>query len=229
MKTLVLAVVDGSPDDVRAELTAHLDSLKNGYYVYTGELTAAQEEAAVFELTQSRQLQEKLSEEVKLRRQSDRHQMVREQFVVFGQDRPEQPAVPSDDQVRFRARLITEEYVELLESLFCPFGVRGFDSVKFWDQLRFSLNGLVSYARINVDLAEALDACVDLQVVTEGLFVQFGFDSRPFWRLVHEANMAKASGPFRPDGKRLKPEGWQPPDIVGEIRRQGFVGLVSPC
>lgn len=42
---------------------------------------------------------------------------------------------------------------------------------------------------------------------------------------VHNANMAKrdpTTGKFihREDGKIIKPEGWQPPDIVAEIKRQ---------
>jgi hypothetical protein len=32
--------------------------------------------------------------------------------------------------------------------------------------------------------------------------------------------MAKVGGPVRPDGKKLKPEGWQPPDIAGILRAQ---------
>jgi hypothetical protein len=36
----------------------------------------------------------------------------------------------------------------------------------------------------------------------------------------HRTNMAKVGGPIVPNGKRLKPKGWQPPDIAGEIARQ---------
>jgi len=40
-----------------------------------------------------------------------------------------------------------------------------------------------------------------------------GIDLRPFFREVHRTNMLKTTGPVREDGKRLKPEGWQPPRI----------------
>ena len=40
---------------------------------------------------------------------------------------------------------------------------------------------------------------------------------------VHRANMAKAGGPRRhEDGKLLKPVGWSPPDIEGELKKQGW-------
>ncbi len=39
-------------------------------------------------------------------------------------------------------------------------------------------------------------------------------DLVPFFREVHRTNMLKVSGPIREDGKRLKPEGWQPPRIA---------------
>jgi hypothetical protein len=34
--------------------------------------------------------------------------------------------------------------------------------------------------------------------------------------------MAKMSGPVDEHGKKRKPEGWKPPDIAGELRRQGW-------
>lgn len=65
------------------------------------------------------------------------------------------------------------------------------------------------------DLVEALDGLCDVIVVVLGTAVEFGIDLQPFWDEVHRTNMAKVGGPVREDGKRLKPEGWQPPDIAG--------------
>lgn len=39
---------------------------------------------------------------------------------------------------------------------------------------------------------------------------------------VHRANMTKATGPIAPNGKRMKPPGFRPPDIVGELKKQGW-------
>ncbi len=50
----------------------------------------------------------------------------------------------------------------------------------------------------------------------------FGFDIEPILDLIHEANMKKLTGPKDAAGKQLKPEGWTPPDIAGELVRQGW-------
>jgi predicted HAD superfamily Cof-like phosphohydrolase len=41
---------------------------------------------------------------------------------------------------------------------------------------------------------------------------------------VLDANDAKLEGEIREDGKRLKPEGWQPPKIGEELLLQGWSG-----
>jgi predicted HAD superfamily Cof-like phosphohydrolase len=65
------------------------------------------------------------------------------------------------------------------------------------------------------NLVEAIDGLMDTLVVVFGTIEEMGFDPTPFWNEVHRTNMAKASGPVREDGKRLKPPGWTPPDIAG--------------
>lgn len=65
------------------------------------------------------------------------------------------------------------------------------------------------------DLIGAIDGICDLLAVTYGAGAEFGIDVAPFWDEVHRTNMAKAGGPMRADGKRLKPPGWTPPDIAG--------------
>jgi predicted HAD superfamily Cof-like phosphohydrolase len=57
----------------------------------------------------------------------------------------------------------------------------------------------------------------DLLCVVYGTAAEFGIDLAPFWQEVHRTNMAKAGGPIREDGKRLKPSGWRPPDIAGVL------------
>jgi predicted HAD superfamily Cof-like phosphohydrolase len=61
----------------------------------------------------------------------------------------------------------------------------------------------------------------DLDYVVEGTRLEFGIDGEPIAAEVHRANMAKTEGPVAPDGKRLKPPGWTPPDIAGVLRKQG--------
>lgn len=55
------------------------------------------------------------------------------------------------------------------------------------------------------DLIAAIDAC----------FAALGLQPALFFLAIHAANMAKAGGPRRADGKILKPAGWQPADIAG--------------
>ena len=70
------------------------------------------------------------------------------------------------------------------------------------------------------DLIGAIDGLCDLIVVAYGAAVEFGVDLEPFWDEVHKTNMAKVGGATREDGKKLKPEGWVPPDlerVMGEV------------
>ena len=63
------------------------------------------------------------------------------------------------------------------------------------------------------DFVEAIDGMCDLLYVVFGTAVAFGIDLEPFFEEVHRTNMLKTTGAIREDGKRLKPEGWKPPDI----------------
>lgn len=120
------------------------------------------------------------------------------------------PQVPPDDRVRLRARLIVEECFEFLEAVFG----HSFYTMK-GDTMR-----KIDAAPVRVVLSETADALADIAYVVEGTNLEFGIDSGPVLDEVHRANMAKVDGPLRADGKRLKPEGWTPPDIAGVLERQ---------
>ena len=70
------------------------------------------------------------------------------------------------------------------------------------------------------DLVEAVDGICDLLYVTIGTAIEFGLDIAPIFDEVHRSNMAKRGGEKRADGKSLKPPGWTPPDVAGEIEKQ---------
>lgn len=80
----------------------------------------------------------------------------------------------------------------------------------------------------NGDVPEMAKEIVDLIYVLIGRAVSYGIDLRPVWDAVQKANMAKVGGPIREDGKRLKPPGWEPPDIKGILERQKSLAIV-PC
>jgi predicted HAD superfamily Cof-like phosphohydrolase len=69
------------------------------------------------------------------------------------------------------------------------------------------------------NLKEAIDGICDTIYVLLGTAVAFGVPLAPFFREVHRSNMEKLDGPVRADGKKLKPEGWKPPDIQGLIEK----------
>jgi len=68
------------------------------------------------------------------------------------------------------------------------------------------------------DRVEELDALVDILVVTIGAIYSLGIDPQAAWDEVMRTNLAKIdpiTGKVvkRADGKVLKPEGWQPPNL----------------
>lgn len=90
---------------------------------------------------------------------------------------------PALRKAAFRAALIAEEAGETCEAL-----LRG-------------------------DFVESIDGLCDIIYVVLGTAVTLGIDLELFMAEVHASNMAKIGGPTRPDGKILKPDGWQPPRI----------------
>lgn len=138
------------------------------------------------------------------------HDQVLEFHRKFGQPVVEKCAVPDDATVRLRLRLIAEEFFELLEAA----GVAP-------DQDQ-EVSDAICIARLRVNLPAFVDALADLDYVIEGARIAFGVDGDPIADEVHRANMAKENGPKRDDGKILKPPGWTPPDIEGELVKQGW-------
>ena len=63
------------------------------------------------------------------------------------------------------------------------------------------------------DLAPLVHELVDLLYVTYGALDLLGVDADAAFAEVQRANLSKASGPKRADGKQLKPEGWQPANL----------------
>jgi len=68
-----------------------------------------------------------------------------------------------------------------------------------------------------------VDALVDILVVTIGALHSIGVDVEAAWNEVHRSNMAKVDAGTgvvlrREDGKILKPEGWQPPNLKQYLR-----------
>jgi predicted HAD superfamily Cof-like phosphohydrolase len=86
-----------------------------------------------------------------------------------------------------------------------------------YDELRTAL--------ANRDQVETLDALVDILVVTIGAINSMGADGEGAWREVMATNFNKIDRQLgkvrrREDGKILKPEGWEPPQLAKFLKRE---------
>lgn len=127
------------------------------------------------------------------------------------------PTIPSDDRVRLRLRLITEEVSEILCASL------SITDEKF-NELKGLLNTIINDSEVSVDMIELADGLADTDYVVEGTRLEFGINGPPIAEEVHRSNMAKFGDGcrFREDGKILKPPDWTPPDILGELKKQGW-------
>lgn len=130
------------------------------------------------------------------------------------------PKVPSEERVRFRAKLVAEEFVELIEALFDE------SRVESWHikRLKSELNYIVDQCPVRVDIVEAADAFADLDYVVEGSRLEFGINGVPIAVEVQRSNMAKfVGGVANLSGhKVIKPAGWAPPNVYGKLVEQGW-------
>jgi predicted HAD superfamily Cof-like phosphohydrolase len=117
---------------------------------------------------------------------------VRAFHVAFGQRVANKPELPDAAERTLRMKLITEEFNELCD------------------------------AEEANDLVEIADALADIIYIACGTAVSYGIPLDDVFEEVHASNMAKlVDGKVirRPDGKVQKPEGWQPPDIEGVLKK----------
>ena len=85
------------------------------------------------------------------------------------------------------------------------------------------------------DRVEQLDALIDILVVTIGAIHSMGADPEGAWNEVMRTNFAKSDPSTgkvvkRSDGKVLKPEGWQAPELTKFLQPQWdhYSDLPSP-
>lgn len=165
------------------------------------------------------QLQEAYTRLLEEKRAHDEQAMVR-QFHRASGSLPVRhtPCVPADEEVRFRLRLNAEEFIEQFEACF-----KGALQLQLIADVKDRLKQLIDIGPLSVDFEELVDAWADLKYVIIGGEITFGVDGNAIFRVVHEANMSKFTlpgGGVRPDGKVIKPKGFKPPDIAGELERQ---------
>jgi len=138
---------------------------------------------------------------------------------------------PTYADLTMRLRIIFEELGELIEAIVGP----GNGFVEVFQQMTEAFLRTAAVAGRDGDpidpesFVHVTDAIVDLTVVALGAGVSWGVPFAEAWEVIHASNMAKAAGPKRPDGKKMKPEGWRPPDIAGVIAKAAATAPLQPC
>lgn len=100
------------------------------------------------------------------------------------------PLLPGPEERLLRMRLLREEYQEYMQG---------------------EADGNI------VDIADGL---IDMIYIAVGTGLTYGFPMVALWNEVHRTNMAKFPNGvvrFRADGKIIKPEGWEPPNITAVL------------
>lgn len=141
----------------------------------------------------------------------------------FGQPIGARPKVPTDAMVRFRLKLIMEEFFELFEAAFNPKHSK-------LDEARAILQVFVENGHLDMNFPEFVDALGDMDYINEGTRLVFGVDGDPVADEIQRANMAKdpayvdAKDSYHTSAtiKPVKPAGWTPPDIERVLIEQGW-------
>lgn len=137
--------------------------------------------------------------------------LLREFQAAFGEENPGKPTPCDKAGIALRRKLISEEAREVDEALGYLAATKSVIDAGYIPD---------PDAAIAEELAAVGSELADLVYVAYGTADKLGIDLDAVLALVHAANMKKLGGPRRADGKFLKPEGWQPADILGEITRQ---------
>jgi predicted HAD superfamily Cof-like phosphohydrolase len=117
-------------------------------------------------------------------------------------DRPHLPK--NEDERQLRIKLLEEEFNEYLA------------------------------AEVRDDLVEVADALADIIYIACGTAVSYGIPLDKVFAEVHRSNMAKlvdGKPIYREDGKVMKPQGWQPPNIerILELEKhESLMRLITP-
>lgn len=146
-------------------------------------------------------------------------EQVRAFHVATGQPVCERPELPAEPELVLRCRLLLEETLEYINASGCAVHVVGL--------------GYITRERVGVitthapDLAAMAQENADVRYVSHGNDITMGAPPAVFAE-VHRANMAKASGGRRADGKVMKPEGWRPPNVAGVLAGTVCLGCGHP-
>jgi predicted HAD superfamily Cof-like phosphohydrolase len=152
---------------------------------------------------------------------SQHYELVAQFMRMAKQEVPDAPFEPSPAVRLLRAKLILEEAMETCAAL----GVsithqlveegEEKDALLDFDALHFTADG-------EFNLAEVVDGCCDIKVVTTGTLVAVGVKDQEAQQVVDFNNLLKfgVGHTLRADGKLVKPPGHLAPDIERVIKGQ---------
>ena len=160
----------------------------------------------------------------------DQSTQVREFTLGAGQACPDRPEVMDAKEVNFISKMILDEVMELMATVYPPAQAKEalkqmIDDSKDISMIPYKDDESGRIAKI----ADQADALVDIEYYMLNCACKKGVNLSSLFGVVHAANMAKkdpSTGKFlkRDDGKIIKPAGWQPPNIEAEIERQVQMG-----
>lgn len=155
---------------------------------------------------------------------------VREFTRAADQPIPNVPEIMDKKEVFFVAEMMIDEIMEMMATVSKP------------GEYKEALKKMIDDSRdLELDLenmeedeiiAEQADAVVDCMYYGLNATAKKGINLTSVFKVVHNANMAKKDEktgkfPRREDGKIIKPQGWKPPNIVSEIKRQKTEGAFN--
>jgi predicted HAD superfamily Cof-like phosphohydrolase len=136
------------------------------------------------------------------------------------------PRAPANKRVRLRLKLHLEEAVkECFEACLDLHETTAAPSHRdVFLRAIGDLMWIAAVAPVRVDLSGAAKEFADAAYVVEGSFLEFGIDGNEVFDEVHRSNLTKEGSDMRADGKITKGPNYQPPDIAGVLKRQGWNG-----
>lgn len=143
---------------------------------------------------------------------------------------PTTPHPMNKEEVGFITSMVLSEILELVQTV-CETDE---EAIQFMhDRVQTDVSHYERSSDPVVVAADQADAAVDAMYYMYNCFAKKGTNLSKLFDVVHQANMNKrdpTTGKFirrESDGKVLKPVGWQPPDVVAEIKRQHSEGSWS--
>lgn len=146
---------------------------------------------------------------------------VRQFTKESGTSVPNEPQLMSKDEVFFLIKMMLDEIMELGATVAEPHEVK-YNMIKM---ITDSKDISRSEGPTDQLIGEQGDALVDSYYYSLNAAAKKGINLSKIFELVHKSNMDKrdpVTGKFlrRDDGKIIKPDGWTPPNITEEIKRQ---------